>query len=307
MGIQDQKDNWIILGKQLNHNVTEDELVRLLTVELPDYQFLEAAESEGIDVDLWWAQVAAATLGGERKFPILSRLALALCTICNSSSEVERDFSDMEAVFADARANATGQKLLEAKMTVKSAVKQESKNCARCQASKEESKRRALAGERLPREQCKHCHCSFLEVDEELLADLRNCGPHQRCEISEKKDAVEDKSKEKMSEEDKKKSKEEYETLLKKETILMKQRYLKEKKKAVEKEEKRKTAETEEKNKAAEKEGKKKQGKSGGGTKRVAIEKLASDDKKKKKLSFLIDTEGNVKSKEREKVLKKTK
>ena len=59
---------------------------------------VEEAESEGMEVDLWWAQVAEATLGGEKKFPILSRLALALCTICNSSSEVERDFSDMEAV-----------------------------------------------------------------------------------------------------------------------------------------------------------------------------------------------------------------
>ena len=41
MGIQDQKDKWNILGKQLNHIITEDELVRLLTVELPDSQFLE--------------------------------------------------------------------------------------------------------------------------------------------------------------------------------------------------------------------------------------------------------------------------
>ena len=39
MGIQDQKD---ILGKQLNHIITEDELVRLLTVELVDFQFLVA-------------------------------------------------------------------------------------------------------------------------------------------------------------------------------------------------------------------------------------------------------------------------
>ena len=72
----------------------------------------------------------------------------------------------------------------------------------------------------------------------------------------------------------------------------MKKRYL-EKKKAAEKEE------TEEKNKAAEAEGKKKP------VKRVAIEKLAVDDMKKKKLSFLTDTEGNVRLKE--KVVKKTK
>lgn len=152
-------------------------------------------------------------------------------------------------------------------------------------------KRKALAGEGLPiRERCNHCHCSFLEVDEELLADLRNCGPHKRCELSEMKAAAEEKSKEK-SEAFKKKSKEDYEILLKKETLLMKKRYLE--KKAAEKEE------TEEENKAAEAEGKKKP------VKRVAIEKLAVDDVKKKKLSFLIDIEGNVRSKE--KVVKKTK
>ena len=184
MDSQDQKDKWTILGKQLNHIITEEELRRLLTVELPNYWLLEVAE-EGVEVDLWWSQVADSMLGGERQFPILSRLAL--CTICNSSSEVERDFSDMEAIYADSRANATGQKLLKAKITVKSAVKQEARKCARCQAYKEDRKKIALAGERLSREQCNHCHCSFLEVYEELLADLRSCGPYQRFEQSERK------------------------------------------------------------------------------------------------------------------------
>ena len=296
MDIQDQKDKWTILGKQLSHIITEEELRRLLTVELPNYQFLEVAE-EGVEVDLWWAQVAESMLGGERQFPILSRLALALCTICNSSSEVERDFSDMEAVYADPRANATGQKLLEAKMTVKSAVKQEARNCARCQANKEDRKKRALAGERLPREQCNHCHCSFLEVDEELMADLRSCGPYQRYDQSEKKAAVEE-SKEK-SDADKKKRKEDYEVMLRKETMLMRKRF--QEKKASEKEEEKKAAEKE-KNKAADEKGKKEAGKRSG-IKRVAIEKQAADDKKKKKLSFLKDTEGNVRSQEKEKVV----
>ena len=296
MSIQDQKNKWLCLGKQLNHIIMEDELVRLLTVELPDFQFVEEAESEGMEVDLWWAQVAEATLGGEKKFPILSRLALALCTICNSSSEVERDFSDMEAISADPRANATGQKLLDAKMTVKSAVKQESKRCARCKASKEDRKRRAAAGEGLPRDQCAHCHCSFLEVDKELLTDLRNCGPRKRWEESDKKAAAKQKEKEKASDEDKKKRKEDYERMLKKETVLMKKRYQEEKREEAEKE-KRKDAESKEKRKSAEKGEKKKR-------KIVAIVKEA-DDKKKKRLAFLTDTEGNVRSKEQEKETEK--
>ena len=304
MDFQDQKDKWTILGKQLNHIITEEELRRLLTVELPNYRLLEVAE-EGVEVDLWWSQVADSMLGGERQFPILSRLAL--CTICNSSSEVERDFSDMEAIYADSRANATGQKLLEAKKTVKSAVKQKARKCARCQAYKEDRKKRAFAGERLPREQCNHCHCSFLEVDEELLADLQSCGPHQRFEQSEKKAAVGE-CKEK-SDAAKKKKKEDYEVMLRKETLLMRRRFQEKKalekeleKKAAEKEEKRKAIGTE-KNKVADGKEKKKAGKRRG-IKRVAIEKQAADDKKKKKLSFLKDTEGNLRSKEQEKVVK---
>ena len=36
------------------------------------------------------------------------------------------------------------------------------------------AEKKALAGEKLIREQCNHCHCKFLEVDDERLADLRN-------------------------------------------------------------------------------------------------------------------------------------
>ena len=283
MNIVEQRENWRRLGEQLNHIVTSDELVKLLMVELPDFQMLQAVEDEGVEVDLWWAQVGEVKLGGESQFPILSRFALALCTICNSSSEVERDFSDMEAIYADSRASSTGQKLLEAKMTVKSAVKQEADNCARCTADKEERKKKGLAGERLSRQQCQHCHCNFLEVDDELMADLRNSGPHKRSVLSEKKAAAENKSKEINSEEIRKKSKEDFDIKLKKETMFFKKRFITNKEEAEEKKKER----AEEKKKAAEKT--KKPGK------RVAVEKLDSIKRKKKKLSFLKnDKEGNL-------------
>ena len=134
MDLGQQREKWEYLGQSLDHIVKEEDLARLLTTELPAYQRLEEAE-EGKEVDEWWAEVAEVTLGDERQFPILSRfttiitilnltlilyrLALALCTVCNSSSEVERDFSDMEAIYADSHAHATGQELLEAKMMVK--------------------------------------------------------------------------------------------------------------------------------------------------------------------------------------------
>jgi hypothetical protein len=274
--IKEQREQWTLLGEQLSHIITEDELVRMLTVELPDFQLLEAAEDE-VEVDVWWAQVAGVTLGGERQFPILSRLALALCTIYNSSSEVERDFSDMEAVYTDPRANATGQQLLEAKMTVKSAVKEEAYNCARCKVAKEERKEQALAGEKLPREQCNHCHCKFLEVDDELLADLRNCGPSQRFELNKTKASAESKrkSKENNSEEVIKKNNEDICTKLKKETLLMKKRYLEKKEKEARNKKEVTTKKDKEDNmKPSEKKAKK----------RVSIEKIETSERKKKKL-----------------------
>ena len=132
------------MGESLNHIITEEELVTLLVTELPAFQRLQEAE-EGTEVDEWWAEVADVTLGGEKQFPILSRFTtlvlitiliyiirftLGLCTICNSSSEVERNFSDMEVMFAASRVSNMGQDLLEAKMMVKNAVKGESVNCA---------------------------------------------------------------------------------------------------------------------------------------------------------------------------------
>ena len=59
-------------------------------VEFPDFQMLQGVENEGVEVDLWWAQVSEVMLGGERQFTISSRFVLAICTICNkcnSSSE----------------------------------------------------------------------------------------------------------------------------------------------------------------------------------------------------------------------------
>ena len=100
---------------------------------------------EGVGVDEWWAEVAEVTIDEERRFPNLSYFALALSTVPNSSSEVERDFSDMEAIFANSKAHGTGQELLEAKMTVKCAMKNEAANCARCIAAMDERKEKTMA------------------------------------------------------------------------------------------------------------------------------------------------------------------
>ena len=204
-------------------------------------------------------------------------MALALCTVCNSSSEVERDFSDMEAIYADSHAHATGQELLEAKMMVKSTMKTEANNCARCIASKEDRRKRALAGEKLPDEQCAHCHCSFYEVDDELLAELRNCEPSKKAEKYERVKSNQSKKKEP----DYKEVKKIQESKIKSEVMRLKQK-CKEKEKGRDKEKEDKEKKDKEKPKKDGGEKVKKKAK-----KRVAIEKV-DVAKKKKKLSFLL-------------------
>ena len=274
MDLTEQKDNWKFLGESLSHVISKDNLMVLLVVELPDFQRLQAAEA-GVEVDLWWSQVAEVTMGGERQFTHISRLALALCTVASSSSEVERNFSDMEAVYSDSRANRTEEALLEAKMTVKSAVKKEEANCRRCVEAEEDRKRRTEAGEKLGPKHINHCHCKLLEVDAELIADLRNCGPHKRAEESEKKSKVDNLKKKKDLEEAKKKAVPEEAEKLKKAVFQLRKNYCEKQK---------------EKEKEKEKEGVVKKKKK----KRVAIEKLAASQRKRQKLGFLIDEEGNT-------------
>ena len=291
-----QRERWEYLGESLNHIITEEELVTLLVTELPAFQRLQEAE-EGTEVDEWWAEVADVTLGGEKQFPILSRFttlvlitiliyiiirfALGLCTICNSSSEVERNFSDMEAMFADSRVSNMGQDLLEAKMMVKNAVKGESVNCARCIEAKEDRKKRAEAGEKLPTEKCQHCHCLFYEVDAEFLAELRDSQPSKRYHEKGDKLLKENESKKKELEEAEKMAKREEDVRIMKEVKLVRKSY-DQKKKELEKEKLEKEGD-----------GKKANDDDGKNVKKakkriIAIEKIDVTKKKKKKLTFLF-------------------
>ena len=148
------------------------------------------------------------------------------------------------------------------------------RNCARCIKAKEDYKRRVLAGEKVLREQCTHCHCKFLDVDEELLADLRNHEPYKRSAENDKQTAAENVTKKIKLDEAANKSKEEDITKLEKEAALFIKRH------SEKKDEKKE-------NKAAKKKT----------TKKIApIEKVNVTTKKKEKLSFLFsknDDKGN--------------
>ena len=94
----------------------------------------------------------------------------------------------MSDIFSNPKANATSQDLLKAKMLVKGSFKAEAANCARCGEAEKDMKERQLAGEKVPKKQCSHCHCSFFAVTDELLADLRSHQPHKKSEIDYKKE-----------------------------------------------------------------------------------------------------------------------
>ena len=78
--------------------MSEDDRIVLLTQELVSYQSLEPAVAD-IEVDDCWRRVGEVTIGDEKQFPILSRLALSLCTVCPCGSEAERDFSTVPHLF----------------------------------------------------------------------------------------------------------------------------------------------------------------------------------------------------------------
>ena len=124
-------------------------------------------------MDEWWAQVYEVKIGGEKYFICLTLLALGLLTMYNSSSEAERDISKLKQVYAGDKKSNISQTTLQAKMRVQAAVSEEGKSCERCLENDQERDRRMKEGERVGRRQVNHCHCSFLDPDPEVMAELR--------------------------------------------------------------------------------------------------------------------------------------
>ena len=219
-----QRGMWDTLATQLCHIVDKEAKNTLLTEELVAYQRLTAAPP-GCEVDEWWAEVAKVQLGGESQFPILSKLALACCTIAGSSSEAEREFSAMSDVYANSKVTNLSQELLDAKMMVKCAAKAEAKNCARCIAHDEERKEKEKRGEHLSRAQTQHCHCSFLEVDDDMLAGMRTHQPSKMHEEEKKENRLVNEEERKRLEKNRVGDAEEAERDLKREVAELKKRY----------------------------------------------------------------------------------
>ena len=114
-------------------------------------------------------------------YPNLTKLALGLAMVHKSSSEAERDISQLDQIFAGDKKSKINQTTMNAKINVQSSDSGEGKTCSRCIAADKERDDKAARGEVMGRRQVSHCHCSFLNPDEEELADMKSGGPGRRC------------------------------------------------------------------------------------------------------------------------------
>ena len=165
-------------------------------------------------------------------------------------------------------------------MITRSAEKAERKNCARCLASDKERKERLRKGEPVSKERVQHCHCSLLEVDETLLADLRTFQPAKMFAVEKEESKRRNQLAAKMLEENKAKEVEKAEMDFKKEVAGFKKRFLDSRANAV---------------------------REGGDVskvkvprKRIGIEKVEKEDheKKRQKLAFLFEENNSQTGKE---------
>ena len=86
-----QRAMWTVLGKQLNHIISQDQLVDMLTTELSAFQLLEPADG-GVEANEWWAQVAEVTLGGEFNFQSSVDLHLHCVQLCQVDQRLKEIF-----------------------------------------------------------------------------------------------------------------------------------------------------------------------------------------------------------------------
>ena len=115
--VAEARETWKYLGESFPNIVSEEELNHILVSELPRYAGLEDPE-EGISIDEWWARVAEVDISGEKYFEHLTRLALGLCTIYNSSSEAERDISKLNQIFSGDKKSKISQSTVQDRMIV---------------------------------------------------------------------------------------------------------------------------------------------------------------------------------------------
>ena len=165
-----------------------DELIR----ELRNYH-LDMNDDEGVsqEVDKWWAAVAKLKHKEDHSqvFPHLSKLALGLCTVYNSSSPAERDFTVQSHIYADKRVHKLGQKKLVAKTTLRSSVAVAARDCSKCHEARKDKEEQRQQGKNPARYKAMHCHCNLLPLDQSLIKKIADISDRKS---KPEKDSTED-------------------------------------------------------------------------------------------------------------------
>lgn len=177
--LEESRKMWDYLAVKFYNIIStgeRDDLAR----ELARYRVHEVKPAAGVEVDEWWSKMADEKVGEEPLFPVVSGFALGLATMCNGSSEAERDFSKQNLIFEDSKKCSTSQLLLQNKLSVMCAVDRRARDCDRCTeaiaAKKELEKTSANVVPYRPT----HCHCSLLKPSGDLLTTCSDGKPYRR-------------------------------------------------------------------------------------------------------------------------------
>ena len=167
---------WRNLAEQWENVITVEEVPQLLdevTAMVLREELKELKEVE--DLDMVYSKILKMKEQGKPAFPLMARLGSSICTIYNSSSPAERDFSLMKTFVGDPAKSCTKTEMLNAKMQIKAEINSLSRLCSKCK----ENKIKFDSGERKTAE-CQHCHCDLWRPSEELLVTVRGGAASQR-------------------------------------------------------------------------------------------------------------------------------
>jgi hypothetical protein len=196
--LDELKKRYLYVAKTFNNIIKPSELPNLLdeVAHLKVQKRIKEATEELSPTEFYFELAKL-----ENKFKLITRLALALMTIYNSSSSAERDISKMNSLLADPRVNRTQQLRLQARLMIRSNVHNLKYKCEDCVEVKmkkwrrqeaqekeinqeetetdeeDEEKEESEADEKIKNEQSHHCHCKLFSVDDELLANMTGAQP----------------------------------------------------------------------------------------------------------------------------------
>ena len=139
---------------------------------------------EDFEPDEFFVKVSQIKEEDSLVYPLMASLGSSLCTIYNSSSPAERDFSLMNSIVEKRSSSTTSQLLLETKMHIKAEVSHLSRTCTKCQTLSRQER------------QSRHCHCHQWIPTEDLLVTVRNGAARARYmkEIEDNRKEEEDRN-----------------------------------------------------------------------------------------------------------------